>query len=161
MKLINIKKEKDALKELSKLKRREYVYSEIRIDNIHLKHLNLLVKDYIFTKNAIYVRPSTLWATMKSGGRNNSHNFHALSIEEAFKTLNAIDHPKEIYESLKRSKRYIIVTDVLFKNKINIIVIIEKDVALINKIDANINKIITIYPKDKISLLNNKLLYKR
>ncbi|MCQ2796419.1 MAG: hypothetical protein MJ213_03840 [Bacilli bacterium] len=161
MKIINIRKEKSSLKELERLRLKKYFYNEIRIDNIHLLLVNRFLKNKIFSKDSIYVAPSTLWASMKkSCGRDESHNFHNLSPRTIYDSLCTIKSPEAIYKSKRYINRFIIVTPITY-NKEHIIVIVEIGARLVNDINANINKLVTIYPKDKISLNNNELLYQK
>lgn len=96
----------------------------------------------------------------KSCGRDESHNFHNLSPRIIYDSLCAIKSPEAIYKSRGYINRFIIVTPITY-NKEHIIVIVEIGARLVNDINANINKLVTIYPKDKVSLNNNELLYQK
>lgn len=157
----NIKQKKSCLDELQRLKRKEYAYHEIRIQNLHIKNMDFLIGRKIFGKNELYVNPRTLWADMQKGNGERPHHFHNLDIYDIYNALNNLRNPNAIYKSNFFTNRYVVATDALFQNKIPIIVIIEVGAPLVNRSDANINKIITIYPKDKISTKNNTLIYKR
>lgn len=160
MKIINIKKERSTLQEFERLRLKKYFYNEIRIDNVHLLLVNRFSKREIFSKDSMYVAPSTLWASMKSSGCDKSHNFHNLSPQIIYDSLRAIKCPVAIYKSKKYLNRFIIVTPIKY-NQEHIIVIVEVGARLVNDINANINKLVTIYPKDKVSELNNELIYKK
>lgn len=161
MKIINIKNRKETIRELEKMKYKIYLYNEIQIQNLHLKKLNNLAKANLFSKNSLFVAPSTLWAAMQKSGSNNSHNFHNMTPEDVYDAISSITNPKAIYVSLRISNRFIIVTTTLFKKKTNIIIVIEKDASASWNRKAFINKLVTIYPKDKISTQNNELFYKK
>ena len=81
------------------------------------------------------------------GGRGN-HNYHGLTEEDVFMALSSLKKPK--YVLISRDNRYSFISIELSHFDLPLMVIIETNAALIGNINANINKVVTIYPKDEV-----------
>lgn len=147
MKIINIKNRKEALEALLRFKKREKKGIEIKLINIHLCKINELINGKIFFKNDLYVSGETLYDIMQPVGGRGKHNHHGLKEETILAVLNSASHPIGLYEI---NNRYIIATVVVNDTNENIVLVVEKNASLRNNRDANINKLITIYPRRNI-----------
>ena len=147
MKIINIKNKKEALEILERFKQREQKGVEIKITNVHLCRINDLVGEKIFSKNDLYVNGETLFDIMQPVGGKGKHNHHGLNKEIILAVLNNAYQPIGIYTA---NKRYIIATIVVNNTNEHLVLVVERKAPLRNDRDANINKLITIYPRRNI-----------
>ena len=148
MHIINIKNKKEALKALACFKGREQKGVEIKLVNVHLCKINKLTNNTIFSKNDLFVNGETLFDIMHPVGGYGRHNHHGLSEEMVLEVLNNAYQPIGLY--MANSNRFVIATVVVNNTGENIILVIEKGAQLRNNRDANINKLITIYPRRNI-----------
>ena len=161
--VINIGNKKQAIEQLTKFKNKRYESIEIEFINVHLLKINDLVGFKLFDKNSLYVHSSTLWDVMQPVGKTYKHHSHGLKPEQIVNALSLLVDPFLIYSSY--SNRYAIVTsgDVIHPY---IMFVIELNAGLSNNRDANINKLVTVYPKDNAENLltkipEEKILYKK
>ncbi|MCQ2795259.1 MAG: hypothetical protein MJ214_03540 [Bacilli bacterium] len=148
MKIINIKNKNEALEILERFKQREQSGVEIKLINVHLCDINDLVGEKIFSKNDLYVTGETLYDVMQPLGGKGHHHFHGITIYEFLDALNFANKPIGIYTTYR--SRYVIATLAVNSTNENIVLVIEKGAGLKNNRDANINKLISIYPKHNL-----------
>ena len=143
-KIINIKTNK-AIKEIREFRDKLFVPIDIRFTNIYLKKLNKIINFELFSKNDLYINSKSLWELMQPIGNTGSHNYHELMPEDIFNALNSILEPLAVFKV--KNQRYAVVP--VYNSSFNepLMVVIEKDAELMNKQNAKINKIVTIYPK--------------
>ena len=145
MKEINIRKKKEAIEELTKFKNKKYTGMDVRLVNTNLRVINKNIKTDIFDKNDLFVLSDTLYAIMSSlDEKVEQHHPHGLTPEALLEALCNLQYSKEVYRSY--DLRYEIITTTLFGKKAK--VIIEKNAALVENLNANINKLVTLYPTD-------------
>ena len=154
-KQINIAIKEKAVGLLEKYRCKNYESADIEILNVHLKQINLICDRKIFDKNSLFVRSSTLWEIMQPEGSKGKHNFHGLSAEEVFNALRDTLNPYCIFNT--KENRIAVAT--LFVNNRNekLLVIIELHAGLENDRFANINKLVSVYPKKNLDSLIKKL----
>ena len=145
-KTINIIKKEDTIKMLLKIKEHSYQEGEIRLNNAHLKNLNKKTIYKPFKKNDLFINLSTLHDAMQPGGSRGRHHYHGLSVEEVYDVLLNLKNSIGVCPSF--GSRYIILTTVIANCGYKIIAIIDTKAPLMNDRNANVNKLITFYPKD-------------
>ena len=153
-KTINIKNYDEAAKALFTFKKKDYSPIDIRFTNTNLRKINTLIGKNVFLKNDLFVNSDTLHDIMQPIGDKSHHNYHGLSPEEILKALNNLVNPYCVYKA--KFGRYGIITTIKRKSGETIIVIIEVGSGLIDQIDANINKFVTMYPKTDIGQVISK-----
>lgn len=146
-KIINIKSKK-AIKEINAFKEKRYSLVDIKFENVHLRDINKLLSDELFDKNDLYINSVTLWELMQPIGSAGTHNYHNLTPNDIFEAINSISKPACVLK-VKRD-RYAIIPVTISSFNEPLMVVIEIGGELINKQNANINKIVTIYPKSDI-----------
>lgn len=131
--------------DLNKKKPNNY---DIRITNSHITNLNNVIGRKVFKKDALYVSSETLWEIMQPlEVEGKHHHTHELSPEEIYNALSTLKDSKEI--SVSYDNRFVIVTLATIYDGANLVIIVAPDSPLINDANANIIKIITIYPDKK------------
>ena len=151
---INIGNKKQACLDLKQYKNKHYDSVDIEFTNVHLLKLNDLVGFKLFDKNSLFARSSMLWEAMQPIGDRGRHNYHGLKPNEIIDALSHLISPILIYES--HDDRYAIVV-ISNNNYKYIMMIFELNAGLENDRDANINKLVTIYPKSDIEKTINKI----
>ncbi len=151
-KRINIGNKEKAINDISQFSFKNYRSVDIEFFNIHLKVLNKTLKKNIFDKNNLYIRSSTLWELMQKEGNKGKHNFHGLTPNQIYDVLKGLLTPFCVYYS--ENKRIVITTFVKNTRNEKIQLVLELHSPLENNRNANINKIVSIYPKKN---LDNKL----
>ena len=146
-KIINIKNKK-AINQIKVFKLKRYSLIDIKFENIHLKNLNKIIHFELFNKNDLYINSATLWELMQPIGASGSHNYHGLTPEDILNSLNTLETPNYILKV--KQNRYAIVPVSISSYNEPLMVIIEIGASLINKSKANINKVVTIYPKSDL-----------
>ena len=146
-KIINIKNKK-AVDEIRRFKEKKFSMIDVKFENVHLREINKLLSFVLFEKNDLYVNSTTLWELMQPMGKTGSHNYHNLTPEDIHKALNLIVEPFCVFRV--KNDRYAIIPVYISSFSEPLMVVIEKEAELINNKNANINKIVTIYPKSKI-----------
>ena len=157
--IINIKNYKKATQELERMQNKNYGQSEIKIINLHLRLLNNYIGHPIFLKNDAFVNAETLWAIMQEvKGSNKQHHYHSLPSLLIWKALVSLKNPYCILKT--KQNRYTILSS-FEDNGIRLLTIIEVNAPLKEDKKAKINKIVTIYPKDRINafLKGKTILY--
>ena len=121
---------------------------DVKLDNVHLRQLNALTEKNVFSKNDLYVNTLTLWDLMQTGPGFDSHNYHGLTPEEIVDTLANITQPYCVIKT--EYSRYEILATTVSHFGEPLLVIVEVGSGLGTNPKANINKLITIYPKSDI-----------
>ena len=160
--VINIGNKKQAYIALEQFRNKHYESIDIEFTNVHLTRLNELVGYKLFRKNSLYVRSSTLWEIMQPVGKGGKHHYHGLEPCEIVNALSSLFDTVLIYQSY--SNRYAAL--VLGEKYPVLMVVIELNAGLENNRGADINKQVTIYPKENLykfrKHLNEKdILYKK
>lgn len=154
IKVINVKSV-DALKQISEYKNNKYVMHDVRFENVHMKRINALINYDLFSKNDLFINSVGLWELMQSKGGKGGHNYHDLSPKEVLDALNNIVSPYCIFKT-KQDRLSIILSCVCHEGK-PLMAIVEINADLIDKKNAKINKLVSLYPKDDIDEIVNKL----
>ncbi len=162
-KIINIRSKK-SIDDIAEFKDNDFAPCDIKFTNVHLKDLNKILKKDLFSKNDLYVNSTTLHDLMQSKGKSDSHNYHDLMPEDIFKAINSLLDPECII--LVKKERYAVIPTYVSSLNEPLMVIIELNSGLIINKKANINKIVTIYPKSNLEKYLEKLdekeiLYKK
>ena len=139
---------KTAESDISIFKTKKYEIS-IRIENIHLKTLNEVIGFNLFSKNDLYVGGETLWSVMQPKGEDEHHNHHNLSPKDILEAFKSVLKPYCILES--EQNRIAIITSFISHLGDPLNIIIELGAGLKGNVDANINKLVTMFPISKIS----------
>ena len=130
---------------MSKFKNKDYSPTDVELFNIHMKKLNDALGFTLFRKNSLYLTSKLLWEAMQPVGDSGTHNFHGLEVEEIYNALISISKSTKIYKT--HDERYLIVTSVVTKCGDPIIAVVKTGSSLADIRNANINKLVTIYPK--------------
>ena len=161
--IINIGNKKQAYKQLNQFQSKQYESVEIEFTNVHLTRINKLVGFRLFNKTSLYARSSMLWEIMQPVGKVGRHHYHGLEPTDIVDALSLLQDPLIVYESYM--ERYAVI---VFGNDkyTHLMIIIELNAGLENDRNANINKLVTIYPKDELgktikNLDKSKILYKK
>ncbi len=154
IKLINLVREDKTIQFLKRCQEKDFSPMEVRFHNVHLLDINKTLRRNIFCKDDLFANAGTLYDAMQPVGEKNYHNTHGLTPEEIYRSLKSLSKSKEIYPT--HDFRYIIVSDVVATCGYQIVAVIEIGSALSDNMDANINKLATIYPKDLERLRSKK-----
>ena len=163
-KSINIKNHSQSLKVLEKFKNKNYGGIDIKIENLYLKKLNDLTRKKIFNKNDAYISAETLWSIMQEEPGEDIHHHHGLKENDILNGLRSITDPHLIIQA--EFNRYLIVSLFISSFGLPLMIVVEINAVLRKDSKANVNKIVTIYPKDDIQGLmaktpKSQLLYKK
>ena len=153
-KIINIK-DKRAIEQLKMFKKKKYKDTDVQFINVHLRLMNEILRTNIFDKNDLYINATSLWELMQEVGSAGTHNYHGLTENDIIDALNTINKPYAVFETMYN--RYVIVSTELSHFNEQLFVVIELHCSLTNRHDANINKIVTIYPKSDIDKLLDRM----
>ena len=164
IKKINLGNKKLALKFLSEIKNRGQTHFDIKINNSHILNLNKLIGRNVFKKDTLYIGSETLWEIMQPIGGKGKHNYHGLTEEDVFIALSSIKNPYAVLVS--RDNRYSIISIKLSHFSERLKIIVEVGSELKDRINANVNKIVTIYPKDNVDdyidrLENDSIIFRK
>ena len=153
-KIINIKSKK-AISEIKAFKDKRYSMIDIRFKNANLRRINALLSFELFYKNDLFINSVTLWELMQPIGSSGSHNYHELQPTDIFNAISTIDDP---YCVLKvKNNRYAVISIRVDNINYPLMIIIEIGSGLTINPKANVNKIVTIYPKDDIDNYLSKI----
>ena len=152
---INIKRKITAIESIEKFKNKKYSSIDIQFTNMHLLKINELIRKDVFKKNNLYVSSNTLFDIMQPVGDKHSHNSHNLSPKEIVEVLNNLTNPYCVY--VAKYGRYAFVSIIIGECGEPLIVIIEVGSGTHDNPAANVNKMVTMYPKDNINSLLEKL----
>lgn len=158
VKVINVKSV-DALKQISKYKNNKYVMHDVRFENVHMKRINALINYDLFSKNDLFINSVGLWELMQSKGGKGGHHYHDLTPEEVLDALNNIISPYCIFKT-KQNRLSIILSCVCHKDN-PLMAVVEVGVGLIDDEEANINKLVSLYPKSDIEKMIESIDRKR
>ena len=161
---INLGNKKEAIKAFDTFKTNDYVPFDIELVNSHLKNINDSLNVNAFRKSSLFITSKTLWECMQPLGAKGKHNFHGLSPEEIYDSLRDLQNSKciaSVYES-----RFVIVTNIIASCGDPIIAIVETGSSLTLNRNANINKLVTLYPKKNLDnylkkISKNKMTIKK
>ena len=161
--IINIKNKK-ALKTLDYFREKKMANVDIKFENVHLKHLNEILDHDLFDKNDLYINSVTLWELMQPIGSSGIHNYHGLTPNDIVEALANLINPYCILKA--KLERYLIVPVYISSFNEPLIIVVEKGAGLAINKNANINKIVTIYPKSDLDKMiekteENNVLYKK
>lgn len=161
-KLINIKNRREAVLILCQFKEKKYFHQTIRFSNVNLKKINSFLSYTVFLKNDLYIDSETLYELMQPKGEKGVHNYHDLSPNLLLNSLNSLVEPYCIF--VEDNNRYAIVTTKLADDE-PIMAIIAVGSGTYDDSKANVNKLVTLFPKknaksfvEKID--ESKILYK-
>ena len=162
--IINVGNYESAVNLLNQIKKREHIPFDIRITNTHFVNLNKLVGKTLFKKDSLYINSKTLWEIMQTNIGYGSHNYHGLSPEDVIIALRNITRPSIVFSTKNNRIAIITIKNSHFNQPI--MIVIEIGASLRGNVNANVYKIVTMYPKsnsDKyLSKLSKEcLLYKK
>ena len=148
IKYANIQKRRETLSLLYLVKTKQYPNLVVRFKNTNLCLINELVGKTIFYKNDIFVDAITLYEIMQPvGGKGKKHNYHGLNPETILDGLRNINVPLCILNDGK--SKYSIIIPTKDENGNQLLVVIET-ACQINGGDSNVNKLVTVFPKEKV-----------
>ena len=145
---INIANREKAIENLKDYKEKKYVLADVRFLNVHLREINKLLEFDIFVKNDLFINTISLWELMQPIGDKGGHNYHDLSPEDIVDALSSITEPYCILKT--EISQYAILSTTLSHFGEPLMVIIEVGAGLDKNINANINKLVTMFPKGDI-----------
>ena len=157
IKNINVKS-KNALEELTQFKEKKYVMCDVRLENVDLRNVNPLIGTNLFAKNDLFINSDSLWSLMNEDedkSDNETHTHHPLTPTDILDALNNMQNPYCVFKT--KFDRISIIVSCLSHYREPLMAIIEIGADLINKKNANINKLVTMYPYSKYENLVNKL----
>ena len=146
--IINIQNKKEAVESLNDYKNKKYVLADVRFTNVHLREVNKLLEYDIFSKNDLYINTISLWELMQPIGDKGGHNYHDLSPEDIVDALSSITEPYCILKT--EISQYAILSTTISHFGEPLMIIIEVGAGLDKNINANINKLVTMFPKGDI-----------
>ena len=158
IKIINIKS-KDALEEVTQFKEKKYVKCDVRFENVNLRDINSLIEINLFAKNDVFVNSDTLWSLMQEDDEKDSHTHHGLTPVDILDAFNNIIRPYCIFKS--KYGRIAVILSCLSHYGEPLMAIIEIGVGLIDDMDANINKLVTMYPRRDVDIFIDTIEPKR
>jgi hypothetical protein len=153
--IINVKENESAISQIDEFKKKKYIGKDIRFTNVDMIVLNETISKPIFYKNDLFISSETLWEIMQPLGEANKHNYHELTAKDIVEALNSINKPYALFET--KNSRYAIVTTTMSHFNEPLLFIIEVGSGLYANFEANINKIVTIYPKSNVDIMLNGL----
>ena len=148
-KIINLANKSLSISIITKIKNKDYVPFDLKITNSHIMSLNEKIGFVVFRKDSLYINSHSLWELMQPLGDKGSHNHHELTEEDIYIALTSIKEPYAILDACdnKNSKaKYSIISIKLSHFENPFMIVIEVGAELRNVINANINKVVTIYP---------------
>lgn len=152
--IINVGNIESAKENINKIKDNNYAPFDIRITNTHIVNLNKKIGKTIFRKDALYINSNTLCEIMHEGVGHGTHNYHGLTANDIICSLQNISNPSLVFKS--KFNRLAILTITLSHFDEPILIVIELGAPLRGKINANIYKIVTMYPKSNIDAFIDK-----
>ena len=161
IKNINVKS-KEALELITQFKEDKYVMCDVRLINVHLTRISELIGHPLFMKNDLFINSQTLWSLMNEDEEkvdSESHTHHPLTPIDILDALNNMQNPYCVFKT--KYDRISIVVSCLSHYGEPLMAIIEIGADLINEKGSNINKLITMYPKDSIDRAIEKIPAKR
>ena len=145
---INIANREKAIENLKDYKEKKYVLTDVKFLNVHLREINKLLEFDIFVKNDLFINTISLWELMQPLGDKGGHNYHDLSPEDIVDALSSITEPYCILKT--EISQYAILSTTISHFGEPLMVIIEVGAGLDKNINANINKLVTMFPKRDI-----------
>ena len=142
---INIANREKAIKNLNDYKNKKYVLADVKFENVHLLRLNAYARKNLFSKNDLYINTISLWELMQPIGDKGGHNYHDLSPEDIVDALSSITEPYCILKT--EISQYAILSTTISHFGEPLMIIIEVGSGLDKNINANINKLVTMFPK--------------
>ena len=157
--IINIKEKESAIENVDVFRKKKYENKDIRFSNTDLKKLNEKIRLNLFNKNDLFISSETLWELMQDEGGSGSHNYHGLTAEDIVTALNSITDPFAIIDN--KTNRYAIITTTLSHFDEPLMIVIEIGSGLVINKNANINKIVTMYPRSDVETMIEKIIGKK
>ena len=154
-KTINIQSRKNAISDLKRIKRKRYVLADVKFENVHLKDLNVLLGQYVFSKNDLFINTISLWELMQPMGKRGGHNYHDLSPEDIVDALSSITEPYCILKT--EISQYAIMSTSISHFGEPLFIVIEINAGLVGNTNANINKLVTMFPMSDIQRIINSM----
>ena len=145
---INIQNKKEAIESLEELRKKKYVLSDVKFENVHLMKLNHKTYKNTFSKNDLYANTVSLWELMQPQGNKGSHNYHGLTPEDIVNALTNITEPYCILKT--EASQYAILGTTISHFEEPLFVVIEVKGSLNTNINANVNKLVTMFPMSDI-----------
>ena len=159
IRIINIKSD-EAIIDLSKFKNKKYVKCDVRFENVHLIMINNLMRYALFDKNDLFVNSDTLWSLMQEDEKkDNQHHHHGLTPEDILDALNNIVRPYCVFKT--KQGRIAIILSCFSHFGEPLMAVIEIGGGIEEDDNANINKLITMYPKSNVDKLLDSVDSKR
>ena len=143
--IINIQNKKEAIESLNDYKNKKYVLTDVKFENVHLLKLNAYTRKDIFSKNDLFINTISLWELMQPLGEKGGHNYRDLSPEDIVDALSSITEPYCILKT--EISQYAILSTTLSHFGEPLMIIIEVGSGNVIDKEANINKLVTMFPK--------------
>ena len=145
---------KKAKADLTIFKEKEYQV-EVRFDNVHLRDINKLINFNLFSKNDLFVDAGTLFDLMQPIGGKRKHNYHGLTPVDILESLKNIDNPYCVLEN--EENRVAIISSIISHFGDPLMVVIELNAGLMGDTFANINKMVTMFPRGDVDEYIDKI----
>ena len=98
---------KKAKNYLEVFKEKEYEV-DVKFENIHLKKLNTLVKEEMFSKNDLFAGGKTLFDLMQLEKGKDQHNYHGSSVSCHIRISSYSRGPSPIFSACSRHSRQLV-----------------------------------------------------
>ena len=154
-KIINIQNRKEAINSLQHFKNKQFVLADVKFENVHLLELNHKVYQNIFSKNDLFINTISLWELMQPMGERGGHNYHDLSPEDIVDALSSITEPYCILKT--EISQYAIMSTSISHFGEPLFIVIEINAGLVGNTNANINKLVTMFPMSDIQRIINNM----
>ena len=154
-KIINMGNQTSAKETIKDFRDNKFIPFDVEITNSHVMNLNKLVGRKIVRSSKLFIDSYTLWEIMQSDLKQDNHHHHGLTVSDVFEAIYAIRNPGLLY--VAKSKRFAIITTKSSHFGIPLLVVLEFGIGTKANANAKTNKIITIYPKDNIDKLIQRL----
>ena len=163
IRIINLKSKK-AIREIKRFQNRLKSQIDIKFENVHLRRLNAFFHYELFKKNDLFMNSTTLWELMQKSGKIGSHNYHGLPAERIYDAISNLENPICVFKA--KAGRYAIIPVASDIEGKFLMAIIEIGSGLTDNKDANVNKLITLYPKANLERIIERMdpkdvLYKK
>ena len=162
--VINVKDTENAIEAVEAFKKKKYEGKDIRFTNVNMISLNEKFRKKLFSKNDLFIDSTALWEMMQDIGGEGAHHFHGFSSKDIIDALVAISEPYAIIEV--EYERHAVITTAITHFNEQIMIIIKIGSRIYSQANANINKLITMYPKSDVDKTLSKIdkksiLYKK
>ncbi len=148
IKYTNIQKRRATLNLLYSIQTKHYQNLVVRFGNTNLCRINKLIKKIIFHKNDLYADATTLHELMQPVGGKGKHNYHGLTPEIVLEATKNVNDPLCILS--ENNYKYACIIPTQDENGNPLLVVIQTKCGLNEDENAGINKLVTIFPKEKV-----------